>query len=275
MSAATAENDLLVGSGETAEDRLLADIRAQIRRTTAIGIAILAVMGITIVSLIAALTSSGAAAGPDSGQDTSPAAAAAAAAAAEAPVRGGSAWAGFNDLALYADASSALVGAHEMVSFSSASTTLLGPTGNPLAGHGLPEPEALCNCECQSASDFVYCYHTAKTTAGVSTFAFDPVDRRWVGEALRFLLPGSPGEDAGRGATAYVHRAVLPDGPGGDMLFTVSYVGDSDGTAGGGHHAATIVRGRTAPPSCSAAPLCDVQCSGSVQYERWRSDACG
>ena len=38
------------------------------------------------------------------------------------------------------------------------------------------------------------------------------------------------------------------------MLFTVSYVGDSDGpAAGGGHHVATIVRGRTAAPSCGLA----------------------
>ena len=29
-------------------------------------------------------------------------------------------------------------------------------------------------------------------------------------KALRFLLPGSPGEVEGRGATAYVHRAVRP-----------------------------------------------------------------
>ena len=38
------------------------------------------------------------------------------------------------------------------------------------------------------------------------------------------------------------------------MLFTVSYVGDSDGpAAAGGHHVATIVRGRTAAPSCGLA----------------------
>lgn len=29
---------------------------------------------------------------------------------------------------------------------------------NPLLGHGLPAPEALCNCECHAAADFVYCY---------------------------------------------------------------------------------------------------------------------
>ena len=93
------------------------------------------------------------------------------------------------------------------------------------------------------------------------------------------------------------------------MLFTVSYVGDSDGpAAAGGHHVATIVRGRTAAPSCGLASRgrwrhsdvhvksfrrrlvyficrttndmyacaaaerlypCDMHCAGSPPYDEW------
>ena len=41
-----------------------------------------------------------------------------------------------------------LVGAHEMVSLSSASSPLLVAATNKLAAHELPAREALCNCEC-------------------------------------------------------------------------------------------------------------------------------
>jgi hypothetical protein len=62
---------------------------------------------------------------------------------------------GYDDVALYTSASEKLVGALWLESFSSASAH--GSSGESLVGHGLPAPEALCNCACFAESNFVYC----------------------------------------------------------------------------------------------------------------------
>ena len=143
---------------------------------------------------------------------------------------------------------------------------------------------------------------------GIATFAFNglpSLDGRWHGRALRYFSAGSAGAAAGRLGTNFLERALLPDGPGGALLFEVAYTSDvtADRTAGkergtgtaagsvasavigGGEGAGTsgqqqeqrrsveLVRGLTTPVSCAAAPLCDVQCAGVAQYEAWR-DGC-
>jgi hypothetical protein len=99
-----------------------------------------------------------------------------------------SSYAGFDDLNMYTNASASFVGAHQMVSFSVADGN-----GKHVAGHGLPKPEALCNCECKAEANFVFCYNTAATTEGISTFYYNPLDSRWESSALRFFMPGTPG----------------------------------------------------------------------------------
>lgn len=176
---------------------------------------------------------------------------------------------GYDDMARYANASTFFVGAQAIVSFSSASAH--GPAARKISGHGLPAPEALCNCACHGADNFVYCANTAKTTVGVSTYAFDGFSSRWEATALRYFAAGSEGATAGRTPTTFAERAVLPDGPGGAMYFTVSYLSDSSRDGGESSRAVEIVRGRTAGVRCEDAPLCDKQCQGEEMYAQWRA----
>jgi hypothetical protein len=178
---------------------------------------------------------------------------------------------GFDDMARYQNATTLLVGAASIVSFSSASAS--GPTGATINGHGLPAPEALCNCACFAADNFAYCQNTAKTTVGISTFSYDPFSERWESRALRYFAAGSPGADANRTRTNFLERAVLPDGPGGAMFFEVAYTDDST-EADSSVRSAELVRGATSPIDCAAASLCDRQCGGVEQYAAWRA-GCG
>ena len=173
------------------------------------------------------------------------------------------AYPGYDDIELYRNASSKLVGAMSILSFSSASAD--GPHGSSISGHSLPAPEALCNCACYPLANFAYCQNTAKTTVGISTFSMD--GDKWISVALRYFAADSPGAKAGRTRTNFLERATLPQGPGGPMLFDVAYT--SDGTINS--HRAELVRGRTGGVSCDAAPLCDKQCAGVGQYEAWKA----
>ena len=175
---------------------------------------------------------------------------------------------GISDGALYQAASSRLVGALPMDSFSSARFS-----NGSIVGHGLPSPEALCHCSCFAEENFAYCHNTAKTTIGVSTFYFDPFSWRWESRALRFFAAGSPGWESGREATNFLARAVLPDGPGGPMIFDSTYTSDIDAAARSGQAArgAEVVRATTEAVDCSVHALCDVQCDGAAQYAAWRS----
>lgn len=172
---------------------------------------------------------------------------------------------GFDDLPRYSNASTLLVGAAPIRTFSSASAS--GGNGSHINGHGLPAPEALCNCACFAAANFVWCQNTARTTVGVSTYHYDPFSLRWEGRALRYFTSSSHGATAGRDGTNFLERAVLPEGPGGAVYFDVAYTGDltADGT-----RSAELVRGATGPVSCEAAPLCNAQCAGVAQYQKWR-----
>ena len=182
--------------------------------------------------------------------------------------------AGFADRALYQNASALFVGAQAIESFSSASVH--GPSGGSIKGHGLPAPEALCNCACYAEDNFAYCRNTAKTTVGVSTFAWNPFSSgggRWEGRALRYFTAGSAGIQDGRVATNFLEQAVLPSGPGGPVFFEVAYTGDvaADEAASTPPRSAEMVRGFTGAVSCDAAPLCDAQCAGYLQYADWRA----
>ena len=172
---------------------------------------------------------------------------------------------GVDDRDLYAMAAPRLVGAHAFTSFSVARFANGSASRQELAELG---PEALCHCGCWGAANFVACHNTAKSTVGISTFWFDPWDWRWKGRALRYFVAGSPGYEAGRQATSFLATAVLPAGPGGSMVFDVAYANDLAPPLG---RSASIVRGRTGAASCSAAPLCDVQCDGAPQYGLWRA----
>jgi hypothetical protein len=178
----------------------------------------------------------------------------------------GSSLPGFGDLPLYQNASRFLVGAQAFVSFSSASAH--GARGQNLTGHVSPAPEALCNCACFALPDMAYCQNTAKTTVGVSTFAYNSAfDGRWTGRALRYFAGGSPGAEAGRFYTSFLESARLPDGPGGAIYFEVAYTAD---VVAPGERSAELVRGHTGAVDCAAHALCDVQCAGVAQYEAWR-----
>ena len=183
---------------------------------------------------------------------------------------------GFGDPALYQNASAALVGAQAFLSFSSASAQ--GPRGFNVTGHSAPGPEALCNCACFALDDFAYCQNTAKTTVGVSTFAYSPFSERWEGKALRYFAAGTPGDAAGRIGNSFLESAVLPDGPGGAIYLEVAYVGDVDNDAARCEtevcRSAELIRGHTTPVSCTYHTLCDAQCAGVAQYEAWRK-GCG
>jgi hypothetical protein len=177
---------------------------------------------------------------------------------------------GFDDLALYQKAAPLLVGAQPILSFSSASAA--GPNGSVVDGHGLPAPEALCNCACWGLDNFAYCQNTAKTTVGVSTYFLDGTV--WRARGLRYFAAGSEGWRAGRIRTSFHEVARLPDGPGGQMLFDVSYLNDQESNVSLSSdepraRSAEVVRGRTGPVACSAAPLCNVQCAGVPQYDSW------
>ena len=67
---------------------------------------------------------------------------------------------GFADFALYDNASRYLVGAQAFVSFSSAAAH--GAAGGNVTGHGLTQPEALCNCACYALDNFAYCQNTVR-----------------------------------------------------------------------------------------------------------------
>jgi hypothetical protein len=180
--------------------------------------------------------------------------------------------AGYDDLALYMNASAQLVGAHSIDSFSSASAH--GPTGSVVTGHGLPAPEAICNCACYAQSNFAYCQNTARTTVGVSTYAYNGLAARWEAHNLRYFAYGSAGAATGRNGTTFLEQSVLPDGPGGRVLFDIMYVGDTTEAAYGGgglSRSAEVVRGYTSGVSCGAAPLCNTQCEGVEMYEVWRA----
>ena len=172
---------------------------------------------------------------------------------------------GVDDRDLYDLAAARLVGAHEFTSFSVARFANGNASRQELAELG---PEALCHCGCWGADNFVACHNTAKTTVGISTFWFDPWDWRWKGRALRYFGAGSPGYEAGRQATSFLATAVLPEGPGGSMVFDVAYANDLAPPVG---RSASIVRGRTGAASCGAAALCDLQCDGAPQYILWRA----
>ena len=184
---------------------------------------------------------------------------------------------GFDDLALYQNVTTRFVGAQAFVSFSSASAH--GPHGSSVSGHTAPAPEALCNCACFALPDLVYCQNTAKTTVGISTFAFGSVSGAssgWTGRALRYFADGSAGAVAGRFYTSFLEAAVLPEGPGGPIYFEVAYTADTTASSASGlrgdqpTRSAEVVRGYTGPVDCAAAPLCNTQCAGVAQYETWR-----
>lgn len=174
---------------------------------------------------------------------------------------------GFDDLARYKNASLFLVGAFQIETFSSASAA--GPDGANVHGHGLPAPEALCHCSCDALANMAYCRDTAKTTVGVATFYWDAFDDRWAGRSLRYFADGTAGAEAGRRRTSFLSRSVLPDGPGGPMLFDVAYAEDQ--TADASARSAEVVRGSTTSADCAAAPLCDKQCAGVPQYVAWKA----
>lgn len=180
---------------------------------------------------------------------------------------------GVDERTLYARASMRLVGAYSFSTFSSARFANDGST----VGHPLPGPEALCHCGCWAEDNFALCHNTAKTTVGISTYFFDPFLWRWSGRALRFFNHNSPGKISGRQRTNFLSNAVLPDGPGGRMIFDSTYLSDVDPTApaaavaSGAARAAEVVRAATAAVSCNAAALCDVQCAGSAQYLAWKA----
>lgn len=180
---------------------------------------------------------------------------------------------GFADRQLYTAASARLVGVNRFETFSTARYA-----NGKLESHELPFPEALCNCACWPADNFVYCHNTAKTTVGVSSFAYDPWQRQWIGKALRFFGPQSPGWASGRRETSFLGNARLPDGPGGAMYFDVAYINDQEADTdaaaaarGAAWPAAVLVRGKTSQVDCAAHELCDQQCAGVPQYTAWRA----
>mmetsp|Transcript_34837 Transcript_34837/g.93029 ORF Transcript_34837/g.93029 Transcript_34837/m.93029 type:complete len:250 (+) Transcript_34837:155-904(+) len=180
---------------------------------------------------------------------------------------------GYDDVALYTSASEKLVGALWLESFSSASAH--GSSGESLVGHGLPAPEALCNCACFAESNFAYCQNTAKTTVGVSTYAYNGLAGQWEAHNLRYFKDDSPGAAAGRKGTTFVDHSVLPDGPGGRAFFDIAYEGDmaeAEEDASGQSRSVEVVRGYTSDGvQCEAAPLCNAQCAGVQMYEAWRA----
>ena len=176
---------------------------------------------------------------------------------------------GIGDYTLYEAASSRLVGVLPFTSFSSARFA-----NDSVVGHGLPGPEAMCHCSCYAEGNFAYCYNTAKTTVGVATYWFDPFTWQWESRALRYFGPNLVSrENAPRVATNFLARAVLPDGPGGRMVFDSTYTSDVDAAAAAGMAArgVEVVRAAADGVSCSAHGLCDVQCAGVAQYTAWRA----